>query len=396
MLVADQLLDEAREAAGLDDYGDMSFAEGMSVLVKSVNEEAGIAPEYEASLKDEFIRVLVNRLRMQKDIAAHPEILEEELPPPVFITSMPRTGSTKLHRMLASTGDFNALPYWLSLNFAPFPDGIPDGSSGGPDPRIAAAEEHLQKIYDKAPDFQTAHPMYADEAEEELALLDAGFNSLYRWAAMLNVPSYVEYVLGGDPLQAFRDLRVMLQYIQWQHYRDQNRRWVFKTPSLFGFEGAYAAVFEGTDFIVTHRHPEQTFASTCFLGCGTRQLYSEDDFTSQMAEMILHNFGEGLKGHLAWREAYPSAKVLDIQFPDIVENEVDVTRSVYAFLDMPFTDEAEKNLLAWIEMDSKRGHAPSRARIDDYGVTTEQIHDAFGPYIERYDEYLQTHVTKGA
>ena len=292
MLEAERLLDEARQESGLDDYGDMAFAEGMGVLVKSVSEEAGLTPEYEALLADEIVRVLVNRLRMQDDIRRHPEILDEELLPPIFITSMPRTGSTKLHRMLAATGDFNALAYWHSLNFAPFPDA--NGASR--DPRIDAAEQHLARVYEKAPNFQRAHPMFAEEAEEELSLLDAGFNSLYTWAALLNVPTYVEFVLSSDVLQAFRDLRGQLQYLQWQHFRGLGRRWVFKTPSLFGFEGAYSQVFEGTDFIVTHRHPAKTMASTCFLLCGARELYSDAGLQARGSEMVLAQLRRGAEG----------------------------------------------------------------------------------------------------
>ena len=78
---------------------------------------------------------------MQRAITEHPEILDEEILPPVFVTSLPRTGSTKLHRMLAATGDFNGLPFWMSYNIAPFPD---TEDTGGPDLRIAAAEEHLR------------------------------------------------------------------------------------------------------------------------------------------------------------------------------------------------------------------------------------------------------------
>lgn len=110
--------------------------------------------------------------------------------------------------------------------------------------------------------------MYADEAEEELRLLDAGFNSLYTWAALLDIPSYIEYVLNSSPLAAFEDLRKHIQYLQWQQYRGLGRRRVFKTPSMFGFEGAYSAVFTGTDFIVTHRHPLNFVASMCALRSG--------------------------------------------------------------------------------------------------------------------------------
>jgi Sulfotransferase family len=384
MLETRQLLDEARIAAGLDDYGDMRFAKGMGVLVKSINDEARLTPKYEAALRDELLRVLINLLRMQRDLKLHPEIADEKVLPPVFITSMPRTGSTKLHRMLAATGDFNVLKYWQSLNFAPFPDTPVEG----PDPRIAAGERHLEQIYMQAPGFQRAHPMYADEAEEELRLLDAGFNSLYTWAALLDVPSYIEYVLSSSPLAAFEDLRKHIQYLQWQHYRGLGRRWVFKTPSMFGFEGAYSTVFTGTDFIVTHRHPLNFAASMCALMCGTREQYSDADFTDVAGETMIHNFAEAQKGHLAWRTTYPDERTLDLRFEDIVSDEIEVTRTIYDFLGMELGDRAIVNIREWIKMDLNRNHHRCEATLADFHIDAHTVNTAFEPYINRYHQYL--------
>ncbi|BDB44071.1 MULTISPECIES: sulfotransferase family protein [Mycobacterium] len=384
MLKAQSLLNEARTMAGLDDYGDMQFADGMAVLIKSINDEAGLTPQYEEALKEELLRVLVNRLRMNRDLQLHPEIADEEVLPPVYITSMPRTGSTKLHRMLAATGDFNALLYWQSLNFAPFPDADPDG----PDPRIEAGYRHLAHVSAQAPGFQRAHPMFAEEAEEELSLLDAGFNSLYTWAALLDVPTYIEYVLRSSPLAAFEDMRRTIQYIQWQHYRGLGRRWVFKTPSMFGFEGAYSAVFTGTDFIVTHRHPLQTVASMCNLMCGSRSKYSDADFTAVAGETMIHNFAEAQKGHLAWRATYPEPKTLDLRFNDITSDEIGVAKAVYDFLGMELTERAIDNIEAWLAMDAGRNHQPCRDTLADYNVEASFVETSFAPYIDRYEKYL--------
>jgi Sulfotransferase family len=392
MLSADHLLEAAVRHTGLDDYGDRGFTTGLGVLVQSINDEAGLTPSYEEAIRDEIVRVLVNRLRMQRDLTSHPEILDEEILPPVFITSLPRTGSTKLHRLLAATGDFNGLPFWMSYNFGPFPD-----SEGAVrDPRIAAAEEHLQWMYEQAPLYQQMHPQYAEEFEEELSLLDAGFNSLYRWAAFLDVPTYIEWVLSSDGMQAFRDLRVLLQYIQWQHYRGLNRRWVLKTPSLFGFESAYAATFAGTDFIVTHRDPVQIWPSVCTLFRGVRGMYYDRDFTDVAGEVVLHNFGEALKGHLAWRESYPPEKVLDVRFEEVISDEAALLRRIYAWLDMPFTEASESNLEAWLEMDARRGHVRSTATPEDYGLTEQIIRDRLAGYIDRYGEFLESKLIRGA
>lgn len=384
MLVTDRLLEQAQERTGLEDYGDMSFAEGLRVLVDSVNREARLNGEREETLRGEILRVLVNRLRMQDEIREHPEILDEQLLPPIFITSLPRTGSTKLHRMLAATGDFNGIPFWMSYNFAPFPN----SSGSGPDPRIEAAEAHLEWLREVSPLYQESHPQYATEYEEELALLDAGFNSLYLWAGFLDVPSYIDWVLSRDGMDAFRDLRTMLQYVQWQHYRGTNRRWVLKTPSLFGLEAAYAATFEGTDFIVTHRDPAKIWPSVCNLFCGARGVYSDADLRTAAGDVTLHNFGEALQGHLAWRSDYPPDKVLDVRFGDILGDEEALLRRIYDWLGMEFTETSAANLTAWLEMDAKRQHVRNTTTLEDYGLSADAVRSRLSGYIDRYGDYL--------
>lgn len=384
MLSAQGLLDDARRAAVLEDFGELEFTEGLGVLVDSINNEAELTPPNEAALKGELVRVLVNRLRMQHDLVRHPEILDEDILPPVFITSLPRTGSTKLHRLLAATGDFNALKFWHTYNFARIP-----GSDGIlPDPRIVDTENYLRWLYRKAPGFQAGHPMYTEEAEEEIALLDAGFNSIYRWAAMLNVPSYLDWILGRDGLQCFRDLHRALRYLQWQHYRGLERRWVLKTPSLFGFEKAFAAIFDGTSFIVTHRDPEHCMASCSALLCGTRQMFGEEDISAIAGEAVLYSFGERVKAHLQWRADHPPEKTMDVRFADISRDEIALLENIYAFLGMRLTDAAIANVRAWIAMDAERVHVRSTATLAQFGITPAMVRERMSGYYERYRELL--------
>jgi hypothetical protein len=230
--------------------------------------------------------------------------------------------------------------------------------------------------------------MYAEETEEELGLLDAGFNSLYQYAVFLNVPGYVQWILSRDGSQVFRDLRRMLQYLQWQHHRGRKRRWVLKTPSVFGFEAAFAQGFPGTDFIVTHRHPLQFVASSCCLYRGVRKQYSDDDLTLVAGEIMLYNYGETLKGHLHWRSQYPPDKVLDVRFGEVTGDEIALLRRIFAFLGMPFTPQGEAGVRDWVAMDAKRPHQPATATLEDFGLQPAAIEARLADYIKRYSAYF--------
>lgn len=384
MLFAQQLLDDARASSGLYDYGDMRFAEGLRVLVDSMNREAALTPANEARMREELLRLLVNRLRMQRDLQRHPEILDEEILPPVFITSLPRTGSTKLHRMLAASGAFNAMKFWQAYHFAP----LDDAPSSGPDPRIAASEQYLAWLRRRAPRYMEGHPMYADETEEEHILLDAGFNSLYQHAAFMNVPSYVQWVMGLDRHAMFEDLRRMLQYLQWQHYRGMKRRWILKTPGLLGTEATLAEVFPGTDFIVTHRDPASVMPSVAALCYGTLQMYNENVDPRLAGSMMLANFGHTVQGHLAWREQYPADKVIDIAFDEIVGDEMAVLEKVFGFLRAPFTDAHRENVKRWLAMDAARREPSRQYAAPDFGLEAERVNATFAGYVHRYVRFI--------
>lgn len=384
MLSATALLNDAKNASGLHDYGSLEFVAGLEVLVAAINTEAQLTGENAARFRLELLRLLENRLRMQRDLKAHPEILAEEILPPVFITSLPRTGSTKLHRMLAASGDFHSMKFWQAYNFAPFTP----WPIAQPDARIAVAERYLVWMKQRSPLFANGHPMYTEETEEEQVLLDAGFNSLYQHAAHLNVPSYIQWVLAQDPCSMLEDIRRILQYMQWQHFKGLRRRWILKTPCLLGTESALAQVFPGMDFIVTHRAPELVMASVAALFCGVLQLFNDAVDKRMAGAVMVANFGETVKRHLQWRAEYPAAKVLDLRFEEIVADEWNTLSRLYEFLGMPFTDMSRDNIRQWLAMDAARREPSQKFSLAEFGLDAPTVNNAFAAYSARYHSYL--------
>ena len=62
---------------------------------------------------------MATRLRAEKWLEQHPEILEEELYPVKLICGLQRTGTTKLHRLLAADPDNRTLYSWEAINPVP-------------------------------------------------------------------------------------------------------------------------------------------------------------------------------------------------------------------------------------------------------------------------------------
>ena len=93
----------------------MTFLKDCTRFVNSLNVQAEVSDERWNNVVEYILRLLQNRLRFAEDLSRNPEILDQELLPPVLIVSLPRTGSTKLHRMLGVSGSFQVLPFLAAI-----------------------------------------------------------------------------------------------------------------------------------------------------------------------------------------------------------------------------------------------------------------------------------------
>ena len=206
-LDARSLLEEAAHRTGLSDFGPEDFIEPYNLLIQCLNKEAEIAQDRLEQLKERLVRLLVNRLHFADDVSRHPEILDEDLGTPIVITSLPRTGSTKLHRMLAASGDFNHLDFWHVH--------MPSRILGDIDQDIAARRAETQRhedwMYRISPDILTGHPQFTYEAEECQWLMEQSFRYVI-FFGLFEVPSFLGSLIQADPDPAYDYYKTQLQH----------------------------------------------------------------------------------------------------------------------------------------------------------------------------------------
>ncbi len=89
--------------------------ESLHRLVQSLNEEARLTDEGVASKRASLIRVLSNRLLLHDEFVKNPRIADERISGPITILGLPRSGTTKLHRMIAADPRMQKLPLWKLL-----------------------------------------------------------------------------------------------------------------------------------------------------------------------------------------------------------------------------------------------------------------------------------------
>ena len=99
---ADRLHASATKITGLADFGTDDYRDGLAVLLESCAADAGLTP-LGARVMRAFLRgALTARLLSEAAWAAHPGHAAVTIERPVFITGLPRTGTTALHRLLTA------------------------------------------------------------------------------------------------------------------------------------------------------------------------------------------------------------------------------------------------------------------------------------------------------
>ena len=380
----DELVDIARRRTGLDELGDPRFLVALGELVRSINDEATVTTDGAPAATERFLRLLVNRLRFEDDVARVPAILDEPLRPPLIICGLPRVGSTKLHRLLAESGDFQSLLFWQGFNPAPVP-----GSPGGDDdPRIAEAVRFLEWRSRLNPAADAAHHMAALEPEEDTYLLEYTLHT-YWPTSYFNVPGFLAWLALQDRDAAFHYVRQLLQYLQWQFHRDQPRPWLLKSPPNLGFETELAGNLPGARFVVLHRDPVEVIPSTVAIVREVRRLYcgAPGDLRT-IGDWALDEYSSSMHRHMESRGTLPADAFLDVAYRDVVDDETSVIARVYAHCGLTLGDEALERMLRWSTANEQHLHGQHAYSLDESALTRERIEQRFGAYLARFSAFL--------
>jgi len=372
-LDVDGLLTEARALTGID-LRDDDAIEPLATMVSSLNTESRLHSAGARAMQERLLRLLCNRLRMQRDFAAHPEIAEEPVAAPIVICGMARTGSTKLQKLLAASGDFNWLPYWQSHN----PSLVTGVREESPQGRIDDAEAWCRWFDEASPETKYGHAMETHQPEEESFLLEHSLRTacFLGWS---EIPSYLRWLYGQDLSTQFRYLKRGLQYLQWQGLQRSDRRWVLKCPLYFGLEPVLRSVFPDVRLVMTHRHPQATMPSSLRLLECFHQPFTEPRTDPQA---LVGGLAAQIGQHLQVRKAHPEIRFLDLLFEQIIADVPAVMCKIYDFCGIELQRESLQRVVDWDAANPMHKQGVHKYSLADYGLTEAMVKEQFAGYIE--------------
>ena len=367
--VAD-LHESAIRRTGLADFGPDEYRDGLAVLLESYTRDAGLTPLGRRAARALLRGALTARLLSEAAWAANPAYATVRVDRPVFVTGLPRTGTTALHRLLTADPAHQGLELWL----AEVPQPRPPRAAWAANPVYAALAAACEQHHIEHPEFMGVHYVAADQVEECWQLLRQSMRSI-SFECLAHLPVYSAWLRGQDWAGAYRRHRRNLQLIG---LPDAGRRWVLKNPShLFALD-ALLEVYPDALVIQTHRSPRTAIASVCSLAAQVTEGWSGRFRGAVLGRDQLDLWARGLARFTAARARRDPAQFYDVRYEDFVADPVGTVAAAYAYFGLPLRAAAEQAMRALRASSAARPAAPAhRYTLADFGLTGAEVDERF-------------------
>ena len=383
ILEKDALMEAASAETGLTDFGDPWFEAPFSVLLDSIREEArlNVAGEFAARLQ--FGKVLRDRLISIDWFKRHPEILERRILRPVVIVGPMRSGTTRLHRLLASDRRFSHMRSFETISPVPRPDfeEVLAGRKEDFRPKLAQRVMRVARLAN--PRTLSIHPTGPLEPEEELGLLVASMYGM-KHEAQWRVPTYGRWCERIDATPAYRHLADLLRLIGWSQQVSELRPWILKTPQHMLDLPALLNVFPDARIIFTHRDPQRIVGSAASLAWNQTAIYSDEVASHEVGREWMRKSVLQVDRMLAARSLVPADRRIDVRYDEMDTNWRGTMEQIYAFLDL---DIAPALPAMETYLDRARGlkRRPHKYSLEQFGLAEAEVREKFASYVARFD-----------
>ena len=255
------------------------------------------------------------------------------------------------------------------------------------DPRRARIAE-ASHSFDIFKVMEGVHPFDVDAPEEDFPIFKKAFVS-WSFTAQFRVPDYARWLAANGSGDAYAFHRRTVQYYTWQRRQVGPGRvgqWLFKMPFHLMELETLLETYPDAFFIQTHRAPTQVMGSWNSLverarSVAMKPLPRDDLGAEQLAFM-----SGMLNGAARFRSAHPELehRWADVAYADLIRDPIAVVGDLYGRFGWPLPQTAVAAMNAWLsgQAERRRREVRHRYRLEDYGLTPDEVDAAFAPYRE--------------
>lgn len=390
-LTADALEQEAIGQSALEDFGDPWYREPLRILLESLVEEAQLNPVGRMVARIHCRKLLRERLWAAAWFRDHPEIRERPIAAPIVVVGAMRSGTTRLHRLLAADERFAHLklfeticpvPRPVSLNgHGPHPRDI---VLNGHDPRPKTAARFLGLLHAANPATAIVHPTGPREPEEELGLLVASAWGM-KHEAQWRIPAYARWCEQADATPAYVHLADLLRLTGWLRGEDPAKPWLMKTPQHMLDLPALLAVFPDARLVFIHRDPAAVVGSSCSMVWNQMSVQSDTADPAWIGREWMRKTRLKIDRMREARAGLAPGRMIDVHYDEMERDWRAVMARIYRFLDLDMGP-AEPAMATYIaRTEANRAFRSHRYELASFGLDAGEVRERFADYVEAFD-----------
>ncbi|MEL6347925.1 MAG: sulfotransferase [Myxococcota bacterium] len=373
-LEVDALVDGAAKASGYAPPPAGRYLEPLRVLLDSAQASTTLNALGQRMLAHALHMRLKNHFAIAGWLAEHPAIEDEPIERPVFIVSLPRTGTTMLHRLLSVPSHSRALHTWEMDHPVPVPQAALAPSRG----QKAAAG--VWSLHQMCPDLKHIHAVGSHAPEECLHLMANALTSAL-FTYFYDLPGYIDYMrtVAWEPV--YRAHRRQLQLLQ---AGQPQRRWVLKAPAhLMGLD-ALLRVYPDALIVQTHRDPTSIIASEASLCLSIRRAFHSETNLHRLGQERFSVLADWIDRGMAARQNHPDASFIDIHYRDLVSDPMPWATTIFERVGQTLADDDRATMQAHLDRHRQHRYGRHRYSLEQFGLREASVRTRFADYATRH------------
>ena len=375
-LSVDSLLAEARARTGLVDFGEDGFRERLHALCAMYDGPAGLSPRGRKATRHRLVQLLTNRLLVQKTLGEHPEIRARPISKPLYLTGLPRTGTSALFNLLAADPAARPLRYWEGVYPAPPTEPLAPGT---PDPRIATLTASLERAAARNPEMAKIHAVTALGPEECVQLLAHTLGGVQNGIEPMISP-YREHFFAQDLRPVYAYYADLLRLVDWQR---PGERWLLKSPAHLWALDHLVANFSDACIVWTHRNPLAIIGSYCSMMVALMSIREHVDALA-LGPLVLEYLARSVERGMAARDAGDGRRFVDIRYDDFVTHPLRTAERIYEAFGLLLTPATAAAFEQHVASNPQNKHGTHRYSLEQFGLTPADVTTRLARYLDRF------------
>jgi hypothetical protein len=211
----------------------------------------------------------------------------------------------------------------------------------------------------------------------------------FRSAHGLPLPTFEEWWRAHRHPTSFAYLDRVLRLL---HSHRPPHAWLLKYP-IYAYQlDEIVGQWPDAKFVWTHRDPVKLVPSTCSVVIdGIRRRipdYEPPDWSVFGHAQLERYAGAALRGTEA-RKRIGDDRFIDVSQQQMNTGAVDTAERIYDFVGLTLTGEMRTTIAQWAEENRAGARGAHTYTAEQYGLTDDEIRDAFTPYLEHYGEFCR-------